>query len=113
MEKKLKLTLSTHYKPHRADKLMSYFVQLQDESYRALLDMLVLDLPKPRRVSTPLLVLGGTDDNIFRPYEIVATAKAYRTEAVIFPNMAHDLMLDPGWQTVADRIMGWLSERMF
>jgi len=25
--------------------------------------------------------------------------------------MAHDMMLEDGWQTVADRILGWLNEQ--
>jgi pimeloyl-ACP methyl ester carboxylesterase len=93
------------------DKLMSYFSRLQDESYRAFLDMLVFRLPIPRRVAAPILVLGAADDIIFQPYEVEATAKTYRTEAVIFPGMAHDLMLEMNWQMVADRIITWLSER--
>jgi len=29
----------------------------------------------------------------------------------MFPDMAHDLMLETGWQLVADRIIAWLSEK--
>ena len=83
--------------------------RLQDESYRAFLDLLALDLPHPDRVQTPLLVLGGADDAIFSPAEVAATARAYRTEPVIFPGMAHDLMLEAGWEDVADRIRAWLE----
>src|SRR5574341_879753 len=93
------------------DKLRGYFAQLQDESYRAFLDMMVFSLPKPKRVTAPLLVIGGANDMIFYPYEIEATAKAYRTQAAIFPDMTHDLMLGTGWQPVADRIIAWLSEK--
>lgn len=93
------------------DKLRTYFAQLQDESYRAFLDMLLFDLPKPQRVTTPVLVFGAANDTIFYPYEIEATARAYQTQAVIFPDMAHDLMLGSGWQAVADRIIAGLSEK--
>lgn len=42
--------------------------------------------------------------------EAQATARAYRTEAEVFPNMAHDMMLEPGWRKVAERIVAWLQE---
>ncbi|MDT5171382.1 MAG: hypothetical protein QOD02_4727, partial [Mycobacterium sp.] len=28
-----------------------------------------------------------------------------------FPNMGHNMMLEPGWQAVAERIDGWLTDR--
>lgn len=93
------------------DELMRYFALIQDESYRAFLDMLVFDLPKPRRVTTPVLVIGGADDTVFLPKEIESTARAYRTQAIIFPGMAHDLMLERSWQSIADRVVAWLSEQ--
>ncbi len=83
---------------------------IQDESYLGFLDMLAFGLSKPKQVKTPLLVLGGSADTIFHPNEVKATARAYGSEAVIFDGMAHDLMLEPGWQQVADRIVGWLSK---
>jgi pimeloyl-ACP methyl ester carboxylesterase len=89
----------------------TYFARLQDESYLAFLDMLALNLPRPARVKTPLLVLGAADDTIFSVAEVQATARAYSTQAEIFPDMAHDMMLESGWQPVADRILAWLKER--
>ncbi len=87
------------------------FSRLQDESYLGFLDMLAFALPRPARVSTPLLVLGAADDTVFHVDEVQATARAYRTQAQIVPDMAHDMMLEPGWQNVADRILRWLQER--
>lgn len=91
--------------------LERYAGLIQDESYRAFLDMVILNLPRPRRVKTPVLVIGGAEDGLFRQNEFRATARAYRTTAVLQPGGAHDLMLDPSWQTVADVILAWLSER--
>ncbi len=93
------------------DKVRSYFSRLQDESYRAHLDMMGLNLPRPERVNTPILVMGAADDRLISPGEVEATARAYHTLAEVFPGMAHDIMLEAGWQTVADRILGWLSMR--
>jgi alpha-beta hydrolase superfamily lysophospholipase len=39
-----------------------------------------------------------------------AIARAYATEAEIFPDMAHDMMLESRWQQVADRILEWLQQ---
>lgn len=93
------------------ENLQIYFRQIQDEAYRAFIDMLALSLPKPQRVKTPMLVLGGSSDNIFHTNEVEATAKAYHTQAIIFKDMAHDMMLEPGWKAVADQIISWLKER--
>lgn len=90
-------------------QVQSYFERLQDESYRAYLDMLGLNLPRPSQVKTPLLVLGAADDRTITPREVKATARAYGTQVEILPNLAHDVMLEPGWQRVADRILAWLD----
>lgn len=92
-----------------ADKLDGFFRRMQDESYFAFLDMLI-DLPKPRKVNTDVLVLGAEDDAIFFPDEIRATAEAYGTAAEIFPGMAHDMMLEEGWKKAADRVIAWLRQ---
>jgi pimeloyl-ACP methyl ester carboxylesterase len=85
--------------------------RIQDESIRATLDALVLDLPRSKRVTTPLLVLGAQSDDCFTTNESHATARAYRTDAEIFPDIGHDMMLEPGWPAVARRIQTWLRER--
>jgi pimeloyl-ACP methyl ester carboxylesterase len=92
-------------------ELRGYWRQMQDESYLALLDMVVLDLPKPAAVRTPLLVLGAARDNMLAPREIEATTRAYRAECDIIPDVAHDSMLELRWQVVADRILAWLNAR--
>jgi pimeloyl-ACP methyl ester carboxylesterase len=56
-------------------------------------------------------VLGGANDAGISPGEIEATAHRHNTRAEIFPNMAHAMMLESGWQVVADRILYWLNEQ--
>jgi alpha-beta hydrolase superfamily lysophospholipase len=92
-------------------RVQAYAKRMQDESYLAFLDMLMLDLPRPQRVTAPMLVMGAARDTIFHPYEIEATARAYHTQAVVFSDMAHDVMLEADWQAVADRVIAWLTER--
>jgi pimeloyl-ACP methyl ester carboxylesterase len=93
------------------DAVKAYHVQVQDESFRAYLDMLWLNLPRPERVDAPLLVLGTRDEQLILPREVEATARAYNTRAEFFSGMGHVMMLDVGWQDVADRILEWLGER--
>jgi pimeloyl-ACP methyl ester carboxylesterase len=92
------------------DRLDSYFQRLQSESYLAFLEALYL-WPNTSKVQAPLLVLGAQNDNIFHRDQIEATARAYHTTATIFPNMAHDMMLEPDWHLVADHIISWLIEQ--
>jgi len=93
------------------EKLEGFFNRMQNESYLAFLDMMLFNLPNPERVKTDLLILGADDDTIFYPDEIEATAKAYQTQPVMFPGMAHDMMLERDWQSVADRILSWLDDK--
>lgn len=93
------------------NKLQDYFEKLEGESFRAYMDLLGLNLPNPKQVKTPLLVLGAEDDKMISTKEVIATGKAYGTEAELFPNMAHGMMLEEGWQSVADRILGWLEKQ--
>jgi len=93
------------------EQLLAYWKQMQDDSYMAYLDMVVLDLPKPAKVKTPLLILGVERDNMLSPSEIEATARAYHTQAEIIPGVAHNSMLEQRWQSVAERILAWLNDR--
>ena len=89
----------------------AYFRKLEDDSYLAYLDMLLFALPDPRHVKTPLLVLGAADDQNFSTEEIKATAHAYHAPYEVFPHMAHDMMLEQGWEAVATRMVTWLQSR--
>lgn len=93
------------------DRLDTYFSRLQDESYLAYLDMVAFALPRPRRVSTPLLVIGAGRDAIFTPREARRTARAYHADVKLFPDAPHDLMLDANWQPAADAMLAWLDTR--
>ncbi len=81
----------------------STVARIQDESYYAYLDM-ILSRPRPRRVTTPVLVLAAGRDRIFTVAEQRSTARAYGTTAEVFDGMGHNLMVEPGWERVADRV---------
>lgn len=91
------------------EQVARYFPQVQDESYRAFLDLL-FNLPRTKRMSkVPMLVLGGADDKVFTQKEVRATARAYKADFEIFPSTTHDMMLEADWQKVADRIITWVK----
>ena len=85
--------------------------RLQPESARAMREMMFRDPPEPHRVTTPMLVLGAEADRAHTQDEVHATARAYDTDAQFFGDMGHNMMLEPGWQAVAERIMQWLGHR--
>jgi len=97
----------------RESEVRAYHERLQDESYLAYLDMMAFALPRPAAVAKlPMLVVGGREDRVFTPREVEQTAKAYGADLEIFPDLAHDLMLGPGWQVVAARLDAWLRQNL-
>jgi pimeloyl-ACP methyl ester carboxylesterase len=90
-------------------QLDNAFSTIQDESYLAYLDMLFLDLPKPSKIKKPILVIGGGADFIVNKKDILATAKAYNTEGVIFENETHNLFMQDRWKDVAKVILDFIK----
>lgn len=90
-------------------RLLAYHRRLQDESFRAFLDLVAFVRTRPQRIRVPVLVLGARQDSIITPEEVAATAAAYRTTPALFPT-AHDMMLDDGWIEVAEHIVRWLAD---
>ena len=82
----------------------------QSESQRVVIDMLSFNpfswVPEP---SLPILVLGAANDAFFTADQVEHTARAFGTRAVIFPEMAHGMMLEPEWPSVAETINRWLA----
>ncbi|GAA4818367.1 alpha/beta hydrolase [Nocardioides caeni] len=82
--------------------------RLQSESYLGFLDMLALDRPRPRAVDEPILVVAAGDDAIFDAQDAAATARAWATSVTTVDGIGHDLMLDTGWERVADLLADWV-----
>jgi pimeloyl-ACP methyl ester carboxylesterase len=92
-------------------KTANYTEKFGQESFRAFLEMIFL-LPDPKLIKSPLLVIGAANDRIVSENSIRKTAQSYRADVKIFPDMAHDLMLEEGWETVAEFICSWLKKRL-
>lgn len=62
------------------------------------------------KVTAPMLVIGGAQDRITPVGSIRKIAKKYNAYYQEFPNHAHWLPGEPGWQEVAEYIAGWLEK---
>lgn len=87
------------------------FARLEEESYRVCLELLL----RPKVVwraqtDTPVLVLGAGQDRSVPRRATERVARLYGVQAEFFEEAGHDLMLEPGWQQVAERIVSWLRE---
>jgi pimeloyl-ACP methyl ester carboxylesterase len=90
--------------------VQTYMRRYQAESNMMILDLLFLDLPPSTpTLDMPVLVLGAENDTFVYRGGLDSTASTYRTKAEVFPGMAHAMMLDLGWESVAARIAAWLD----
>jgi pimeloyl-ACP methyl ester carboxylesterase len=92
-------------------KVSEYAAHFGSESYRANMEM-IWNLPKPEKVKAPMLVVGAANDALLLPAKIEKTARAFNADCKIFPDMAHDMMLERGWQKVADFMFEWLEKKI-
>jgi pimeloyl-ACP methyl ester carboxylesterase len=89
-----------------------YLRRSQRESQRAL-----LDLAWPQHlwirdsVGVQTLVAGAADDAFFSISMVEETARFHGVSPRIFPQMAHAMMLEPGWEGVAEHVRSWLETR--
>lgn len=89
------------------DLVGQYHPLLQDESYLAYLGMLFK--PVLRRTTTsPVLVLGASDDAIIDESDVRSTGRFYGLAPVMIQGIGHDMMLDTRWKEVAEAILHWL-----
>ena len=89
-----------------------FMPRVQAESRQAALDMYGPDFPDALLIGAlPVLVMGGRKDQLTPVFHLKSTAAVYGTQALVFPDMGHAMMLEPGWEDVAEAILGWLSEK--
>lgn len=84
-----------------------HHARLQGEAFLAYLDLLGLDPCRPRWGAVPMLVLAAGADALFTRREMEDVAVAHGADLEFVPDIAHDMMLEPGWEAVADRIATW------
>ncbi|TWA82658.1 alpha-beta hydrolase superfamily lysophospholipase [Azospirillum brasilense] len=83
---------------------------MQEESQRVLLDIGGwIPFPLLPARGARVAVLGAEEDRLIPKDQVEATARAFRTEPVFFPEMGHSMMLEPGWEAVARHVAGWVE----
>jgi pimeloyl-ACP methyl ester carboxylesterase len=103
----LREAMFSHHTPDTC--LEQYLSKMQQESHWVSLDMLGCD---PLRLlphhGIPMLVMGAAQDAFFSTGLIRSIARHYNAEVVIFPDMAHAMMLEANWKQPADHLLHWL-----
>jgi pimeloyl-ACP methyl ester carboxylesterase len=84
-------------------ELQPIVTRMQDESFRAYLDMMLLNLPSTKPIDVPLLMIGGEDDFLVRPSALKKNAKQLNAELELMKG-AHNINMEKGWEMVAERI---------
>jgi len=91
-----------------------YLARMGPESTRAMLDMYGGDLPDPgRRADCPILVVGAAEDALIPSAFVRATARSYDAPHHVFDDIGHLMMLDAGWEAVAEHLHEWLGRNGF
>lgn len=79
---------------------------LQRESARALRELGIRTL-HPRPLPVPVLAIAGAQDKLVSVASQRATAQGFGVPLTVYPDMAHMLQIEPGWQRVADQLAGF------
>ena len=87
-----------------------YVNRLQGESYLAYLDMLLVTRSRPALVHTPVGLVIGDHDRIFRVEDVHRAARAYGVEPTVIAGAGHQLMMGPRWEQAARAVESVLAE---
>jgi pimeloyl-ACP methyl ester carboxylesterase len=65
-----------------------------------------------QRMTCPLLCIAGAQDRLSQAWSVRRIAKQYRSVATYreFPDHAHWVLAEPGWQNITGFIADWLSQ---
>ena len=64
------------------------------------------------RVRCPVLSVSAADDHFVPPRVGLALAKKFRAPWMLFPEHAHLILTEPGWEKPAAVIEGWMREEI-
>jgi len=67
-------------------------------------------VPPAWSLGKPTVVFGGRRDPLVPPDAVVRTAAWHAAPFALLDGMGHAMMLDMGWERLADRLAGWLEE---
>ena len=87
--------------PQKMNEVISL---LQDESFLAFLEMGFLKLPKIKQLPVPVLIIGAENDYLISVADTRRMARRYGLSSHIIEGASHCLMLETGWEEVAEDI---------
>lgn len=88
----------------------AFYARLVPESGRAGLQLSLGAIGvHASRVSCPVLVVSGTDDQFVVPRVARALSRKYRAPLRTYASFAHHIMSEPGWETPAADVVSWLD----
>jgi alpha-beta hydrolase superfamily lysophospholipase len=64
---------------------------------------------KAAKVQAPVFVGGGTEDHIISTRLLRKTARHYGVDAHVYEGRGHWLLEEPGWEQVADDVLGFVG----
>ena len=91
------------------EDISKYITKIDSESFKAYIDMLGLNLVNPKKIKTPLIIIGGEKDFAVPEKTLRKTCKVYGVEPIIFEGMGHNIMLEPEYKIVANKIVEWIE----
>ncbi len=93
------------------EEVMQCLQKIDSESFLAYQDMLGLNRIHLKEIVCPFLLLGGEKDVAVSVTDLEQTERRYKAQVHLFKEMGHNLMLEPGYKSVADRITSWIAEQ--
>lgn len=89
-------------------RTVEYEDKMCAESFWAYLQLMIPLLRIKKGI--PMLVMGGTEDQLISVNEFKQTAYKYGAELVLVEGASHDLMLGRGYQQALDALHQWLKK---
>ncbi len=83
--------------------------KIDNESFRAYIDMLGLNLVNTKKINTAIMILGGEQDFAVPLKALKKTAEIYGVKPEVFASMGHDIMLEPDHKLIVNKIHNWLQ----
>lgn len=87
-----------------------FFPRLVPESGKAGFELSIGDIAvHPWRVTAPVLVVTGRDDQFVVPRVARALARKYKGKLLEYDSFAHHILTEPGWEKPCADLIAWLD----
>jgi len=97
------------------DQRKAVFGRMTAESGRALwetlnwwMDPFLTTTVSPGRIAAPVLAVAGGQDRVHPSFTVKQTGERLGAELMVFPQMSHWLVAEPGWPEVAAACLKWI-----